>query len=122
MKTVFLCLLMLAGDDAARHKEWMDEAQDLKEDLRDALNAKSGAKAAEPASKLVQIGEREEKYWRDAKLHDIVKIAQQNLVAAREVAAAAKDGHFEEALLAFGRLETTCRACHDVHPEKRLQP
>jgi len=118
MKTVFMLLVML--DDAARHKEWMDEAQDLKEDLREALQAKSRAKSAEPAARLVQIGEQEEEYWRKAKLVDIVKLAQKNLEAARDVAAAAKDGFFDEALLAFGRLESTCRNCHDVHPEKRL--
>jgi hypothetical protein len=118
MKTLLLVLVML--DDTAKHKEWMDEAQDLKEDLREALQAKSRAKAAEPAARLVQIGEQEEDYWRKAKLEDIVKLAQKNLEAARDVAAAAKDGYFDEALLAFGRLEATCRACHDVHPEKRL--
>jgi hypothetical protein len=120
MKTVLFCMLVFASDDAARHKEWMDQAQDLKEDLRDALNAKSREKASEPAAKLVQIGEQEETYWKKAELDDIVKLAQQKLAAAREVAAAAKNGSFDEALLAFGRLETTSRTCHDAHPEKRL--
>jgi hypothetical protein len=55
MKTLLLVLVML--DDTEKHKEWMDEAQDLKEDLRDALQAKSRAKAAEPAARLIQFQE-----------------------------------------------------------------
>jgi len=43
MKAALLLILMFAGDDATRHKEWMDDAQDLKEDLREGLQAKSRA-------------------------------------------------------------------------------
>jgi hypothetical protein len=64
MKTAIFLLVMLvddpARDEEARHKKWMDAAQDLKDDLKDALDAKSSAKAEEPAAKLVRIGEREE--------------------------------------------------------------
>jgi len=35
--------------DVAHHKEAMDTAQDLTYDLKDALDAKSSEKAAEPA-------------------------------------------------------------------------
>jgi cytochrome c556 len=119
MKTALLFLLLMADDRAAR-KQRMDAIQDVKDDLKDALDVKSTAKAAEPAAKLVQFGEEEEDYWRKEKLDDIVKIAEQNLAAAREVAAAAKGGEFERAEQAFGRLELTCRSCHDAHPEKRL--
>jgi hypothetical protein len=119
MKTAFFLALLLA-DDRTQRKERMDAIQDVKDDLKDALDAKSSAKAAEPAAKLVRFGEEEEEYWRKAKLEEVVKLAQQNLGTAREVAAAAKDGQFPQALQAFGRLETTCRACHDAHPEKRL--
>jgi hypothetical protein len=116
MKTAFLLALLLADD----RKERMDAIQDVKDDLKDALDATSSAKAAEPAAKLVKFGEEEEEYWRKAKLDDIVKLAEQNLAAAREVTAAAKGGQFDQALQAFGRLEATCRACHDAHPEKHL--
>jgi hypothetical protein len=92
MKPLLLCMLIIAWDDAARHKESMDGAQDLKDDLNDALDAKSRAKAAEPVAKLVQFGEQEAEYWREAKFDDIVKLAQENLAAAREVAAPPKTG------------------------------
>jgi cytochrome c556 len=47
-------------------------------------------------------------------------LAQKNRAAAEQTAAAAKAGHFDQALQAYGNLEATCRACHDLHPEKRL--
>jgi cytochrome c556 len=110
----------MAEDEAARHKEWMDTAQDLTYDLKDALDAKSSERAAEPTEKLVKLGEREEEYWTKAKLHDAVKLARQNLAASRAVAAAAKDGQFDRALQAYAELQTSCRSCHDLHFEKRL--
>jgi len=124
MKKATLLLLAfccaVAADEAARHKEWMDKAQDLKYDLKDALDAKSSQKAAEPAEKLVKLGEQEEEYWTKAKLEDALNLARQSLAASRAVAAAAKDGQFDRALQAYAELETSCRACHDLHFEKRL--
>jgi cytochrome c556 len=124
MKRVPLFLLAfgcaMAVDEAALHKEWMDTAQDLTYDLKDALDAKSSEKAAEPAEKLVKLGEQEEEYWTKAKLEGAVKLAQQNLAASRAVAAAAKDGQFDRALQAYADLQTSCRSCHDLHFEKRL--
>jgi hypothetical protein len=126
MKKATLFLLAfrcaMAADETARHKEWMDAAQDLTYDLKDALDAKSSEKAAEPAEKLIKLGEREEEYWTKAKLEDAVKLARQNLAASRAVAAAAKDGQFDRALQAYAELETSCRTCHDLHFEKRLTP
>jgi len=113
------CLAM-TPDDVSRHKEWMDTAQDMKDDLKDALDAKLGPKAAEDAAKLAEIGKREEAYWRKAGQKDAIGMAQKNRAAAQQIAAAAKAGHFDQALQAYGNLETTCRACHDLHPEKRV--
>jgi cytochrome c556 len=120
--TLFLLAFCCAmgADEAARHKEWMDAAQDLTYDLKDALDGKSSEKAAAPAEKLVELGEQEEEYWTKAKLEDAVKLARQNLAASRAVAAAAKDGQFDRALQAYAELETSCRSCHDLHFEKRL--
>ena len=113
------CLAM-APDDAARHKEWMDTAQDVKDDLKDALDAKLAPKVIEHATKLAGIGKQEEAYWKKAGQKDAIDLAQKNRAAADQIAAAAKAGRFEQALQAYGNLEATCRACHDLHPEKRL--
>jgi len=128
MKNLPIILLLasfsygLASDDSARHKEWMDTAQDLTYDLKDALDAKSSDKSAEPAQKLIKLGEQEEDYWTKAKLENAVKLAQQSLALSRQIATEAKDGHFNEAQRDFTKLQTTCRTCHDLHFEKRLNP
>ena len=112
------CLAM-TPDEVSRHKEWMDTAQDGKDDLKDALDAKRAAKAVEDAAKLAAIGKQEEAYWRKAGQKDALGLAQKNRAAAREIGSSAKAGQFDKALQAYGDLEATCRACHDLHPEKR---
>jgi len=113
------CLAM-APDDAARHKEWMDTAQDVKDDLKDALDAKLVPKVVEHAAKLAGIGRQEEAYWKKAGQKDAIGLARKNRAAAEQIAAAAKAGRFDQAFQAYGDLEATCRSCHDLHPEKRL--
>ena len=113
------CLAM-APDDAARHREWMDTAQDMKDDLKDALDAKLGPKVMEQAAKLAEICKLEEAYWKKAGQKDAIGLAQKNRAAAEQIAAAAKAGRFDQAFQAYGDLEATCRSCHDLHPEKRL--
>jgi hypothetical protein len=119
---VGLLLAAAAQDEAARHKERMDTAQEVKDDLKEALDTKSREKAAEPAEKLVQFGEQEEEYWKQAKLEREVKLTQQGISASRAIAAAVKAEHFDEAVKAYEELESTCRACHDLHPQKRPAP
>ena len=109
----------LGPDDAARHKEWMDAAQDLKDDLKDVLDARLAPKVLETAGKLAKIGQQEEAYWIKAGQKDAAALARKNRAASQQVAAAAGAGHFDQALQAYGNLEATCRACHDLHPEKR---
>ena len=110
----------MTPDEVSRHKEWMDTAQDGKDDLKDALDAKRAAKAVEDAAKLAAIGKQEEAYWKKAGQRDALDLARKNRAAAEQIAAAAQAGRFDQALQAYGNLEATCRACHDLHPEKRL--
>ena len=117
---VGLLLLARAEDERALHKQRMDTAQDTKDDLRDALDGKSRDKAAEPAQTLLKLAEQEETYWQKTKLDDAVKLAQQNVAESRAILGAVKEENFEQAAQAFQDLEKTCRACHDLHPEKRL--
>jgi len=114
-----LCLAV-AADDTARHKEWMDTAQDVKDDLKEALDAKIGPKVIENAEKLAGIGKQEAEYWKKAGQKDAIDLAQKNRAAAEQIAAAARAGNFDKALQSYGNLEATCGACHDLHPEKRL--
>ena len=113
------CLAM-APDDGSRHKEWMDTAQEVKDDLKDALDSKLAAKAVENAAKLAAIGKQEEAYWKKAGQKDAIGLAQKNRAAAQQIGVAAKAGRFNQALQVYRDLEATCRACHDLHPDKRL--
>lgn len=124
MKRIIAFLMVAFGfsqtaDDMAKHKEWMDQAQELEDDLKDALDSKTWQKAAQLADELAKTGAREEAYWKRAKQADAVKLAEENLDASKQISAAAKSGDGEHALQAYSKLEATCRACHDLHPEKR---
>ena len=124
MKRIIAFLIVAIGfsqtaDEIARHKEWMDRAQELKDDLKDALDSKAGKKAVQYADELAKTGAQEEAYWKRAKQEDTVKLAKENLDAAKQISVAAKDGDIGQALQAYSKLEATCRGCHDLHPEKR---
>jgi hypothetical protein len=108
-----------AAGDAGSRKQAMDQAQEWKDDLKDALDAKAGPKAAALARKLARSGTQETAYWKKAGQEDARKLAADNLEASRQIELAAKEGQFDQANQAYGRLEATCRACHDLHPEKR---
>jgi hypothetical protein len=123
------CLMLLAStaycvstQDIAVHKQRMDTAQDTSYDLKDALDAKSAEKAAEPSEKLVEFGQQEEDYWKQVNLEDAVKLAQEGLNLARRISLAVKGGQFDEANKAYTALQANCRSCHDLHFEKRITP
>jgi len=97
----------------------MNDATDAQEDLREALGGKSSAKAAAAASKLQTLMARTEGYWTSRHADDIVKLAQESKALAGDVARAAKAHKLDQATEAFGKLNTTCNTCHDLHPEKR---
>ena len=124
MKTVVFPVLLTAigaaqAPDAETHKGWMNDATDLQEDVREAMGANSGAKVAAAATKIEDLMVKTEAYWSARKAADIVKLAQTARAHARDLAAAGKAGKLEQAADAFGKLNTTCNTCHDLHPEKR---
>jgi hypothetical protein len=104
---------------AAEHKAWMNDATDAQDDLREAIAGKSSAKAAAAALKLQTLMARTERYWAGRHAGDIVALARESKAFAGQVASAAKAGKFDRANEAFGRVNTTCNTCHDLHPEKR---
>ena len=108
-----------AAPDAATHKAWMNDATDAQEDLREAMAGKSSAKAAAAASTLQTLMAQTERYWTSRHADDIVKLAVEAKALAGQVAQAAKARKLDQANEAFGKLNTTCNTCHDLHPEKR---
>jgi hypothetical protein len=110
---------LIADSERARHKNEMDAAQDLKDEILEELDAKNGAKVIEPASKLVKFSEQEVRFWITTGVPGGVKIARENLTAAKSLQIAAKDGKTDRAIEAFAKLNDTCRSCHDLHLEKQ---
>jgi hypothetical protein len=105
--------------DAEAHKSWMNDATDLQEDIREAMGKKDGAKIAEAATKIEALMAKTEAYWTAKKSADIVRLAQTARAQAKDVAAFGKAAKLEQSNDAFGKLNTTCNTCHDLHPEKR---
>lgn len=124
-KKLLACVALSLGlcaageDDATRRKAIMDAAQDQKDELQDAFDAKSAATVSQAAEKLVAFGQAEELYWTKAGIPDGVALAQQNLAASKQIVKDAKAGELDQAATAFSKLNDSCRACHDLHLEKR---
>ena len=109
---------IVAQDDAWRMK--MDDAQDAKDDLMDAVDAKSGPKAAEATAKMTKIVQETKQFWAAKKMADIVTLADASLAALNEMSKMAAAGKMDQSKAVYQKIGATCSACHDVHPEKRL--
>lgn len=118
----FLCANARAADvdEAAKHKARMDDAQDLKYDLADAIEAKSVDKIAEHAKAIVKLLELEDRYWKNSGLPDAIALSKENLQAAKRIALASEAGRVGTVIQAYNDLERSCAACHDAHPKKRI--
>jgi membrane carboxypeptidase/penicillin-binding protein len=128
-KLVCLCLVAtsfaiasVTAGEVASHKERMDTAEDLKADLKDALDAGSAAKAGQSADELTKVLEQEEQYWIKTKLDDAIKLAQINMADSKQIATDAKAGKIDDAKTVYKQLEKTCTDCHGLHPEQRVKP
>jgi hypothetical protein len=120
---LLLAVLVQSGGSAVwtadEHKAAMNDAGDLQEDVRDAFGARSGEKVAVAAVKLEGLMGRTEDYWAVKKQADIVKLAQTTRALAKQLAADGKAGNFDAASATFTKMNASCNACHDLHPEKR---
>jgi len=117
---LLLALLMQAAVwTADEHKAAMNDASDLQEDVRDAMGAQSGEKVTAAAVKLEGLMGRTGDYWAAKKQADIVKLAQATRALAAQLAADGKAGHLDQAAQTFQKMNASCNACHDLHPEKR---
>ncbi len=103
------------------HRKWMDDAQERKDDLREALVAKDAAKLQEAAIAIEALTAREQEFWARTTLKLAQEFAVKNRGEARELIRAAQAGRFEEAAKILGSLDKTCSACHDQHFEKDPQ-
>ncbi len=68
----------------------MDQAQEWKDGLKDALDAKARTKAIELAERLAKAGAEEAAYWKKAKQDDVLRLAKGNRESARQIALSAE--------------------------------
>jgi hypothetical protein len=99
----------------------MDDAQEAKDDLMDAVEAKQAAKAEEAAGKITKLLSEARKFWVDQKQADVVKMFDETLAIAAEMSNIARSGDMANAKATFDKLNTSCSNCHDTHPENRLK-
>ena len=116
-----LALTSLGQDAAPKYLKWMDAAQELKDEIRDALEAKAGAKAASGAQKMAGILQDTEKYWASVKISEAVRMTQETLTVVKDLATFAKAGKMPEATAAFLKMEKSCQMCHDSHFDKQVK-
>jgi soluble cytochrome b562 len=108
----------------AQNDDWkqkMEDAQEAKDDLMDSVDAKSAPKAAEATAKMLKILLETKQFWAGQKMADVVKLADDNIAALNEMAKLAGSGNMEQGKAAFTKVNSTCSACHDTHPENRLK-
>ena len=107
----------------AQNDDWkqkMEDAQEAKDDLMDAVAAKSGPKAIEATSKMTRILTETRQFWAEQKMADVVKLADDNIAALNEMAKIAESGNMDQGKAVFAKINSACSACHDIHPENRL--
>ena len=102
------------------HKAWMNDAQDKKDDIREALAAKDSKKLVAAATDIEKLTGREQEFWARTKIEKAKEIAARNRAEAQELLRSAQAGRFAEAGEAFASLEHTCSSCHDLHFEKQI--
>jgi cytochrome c556 len=100
------------------HRQWMDDAQDRKDDVREALAARDRAKLVAGAKSLDALTAKESAFWARTALQQAKALASKNRAESQELLRLATAGKFAEGEKAFAQLEKTCTACHDLHFEK----
>jgi len=125
MSTLAWLALPVQGGDrtvtaaqTAEHKTRMDDSQDLKDDLRDAVEKRDGRAASEAARKLLELARQKENYWLESGISAAVTLAHQSVSAAEAMLRTAPHPDTPEVRQLLANLEQNCRSCHDLHPEK----
>ncbi len=109
---------LFAQNDALR--ESMDNTQDAKGDLMEAVDAQQGQKITAAADTIVKLLEENRKFWADKKMPDVLEMFDDTIGQAKAMSAMGKSGKLDGAKEAFAKLSTSCSRCHDAHPEEKL--
>ncbi|CAN5771824.1 hypothetical protein BH10ACI4_BH10ACI4_22810 [soil metagenome] len=108
--------------EVAAYRARMDHAQDLQDSIRDELDNKNGKGIASLSAELTTLLQEDGRYWEKHKVPDAIVLSGQSIASAKLMGEEALAGRIPQATDAFNKLQSTCRACHDAHPEKRVAP
>lgn len=108
------------ADRLAELRARMDTLQDTRDDLRDALDTKDGAKTAALSGEIVRLLRQDQALWKEQGFDDVLKINQGTIDLAEKIGSQAKSGETQHALESYLALQKSCASCHDLHPEKRF--
>lgn len=113
-------LAAVSPQDSANHKLRMNEAQELKYEVIEALQAGDLPQVVSATERMHPLLAAEITYWSNSGLADIHDLSRDNLALARQVTVAAQGNDVDAAIAAWGKLEASCSGCHDLHPEQRI--
>lgn len=99
----------------------MKEAQAAQSEVQDGIKARDAAKTQIAAQKLMNILQENRTFWGRQLMPATVKLANNSVAASRDVMEIARNGKMDTIQAAFDKMNTSCQACHDTHPEKQLK-
>lgn len=83
--------------------------------LRKNVEAKDSAAAKADAEKLAAIFKASEEFWTERKAQDAIDLSKAGKAAATEIAKFAAAGEWDKIAAEAGKVQATCKACHDAH-------
>jgi hypothetical protein len=110
----------VSREETAQHKLRMNQAQELKYEVIEALQAEDLGQVASTTERMHPLLESEIAYWHGSGLVDIHELSMENLALARQVTLAARSADADSTIAAWEKLEHSCSDCHDQHPEHRI--
>ncbi len=105
----------------ARYRDRMVQVQDLQYDLSDAITQRSSREIVEASEKIKALLQEDLDYWIKQKIDDAIGYGKSSVNYSSALAEDAKKQDFAAAMATYKKLQSTCRSCHDAHPEKRAK-
>lgn len=122
MTSVVLVLFLCAGPftpaELAAHKQWMNDAQDKKDEIRETLPGKDTKALGAAAQALEALTAREEAFWARTTIKAAQDLAVKNRAEAQALRKAILASQWAEAQKVLTGLDQTCSACHGMKLEK----
>lgn len=122
MNSAMLLLVLCAGPfttaELAAHKQWMNDAQDKKDEIRETLSGRDVRALTAAARALEALTAREEAFWARTTIQAARDLAAKNRGEARQLLDAIRGSRWAEAQKALASLDRTCSGCHGLKLEK----